>query len=216
MRPAICLVLLGMLLPAACNKPKASSPPPTTPPTTAAPTTTAATVPTTSPTLLTPHPLPGLPNFAQVSPMLYRGAQPTAEGFAQLKKMGVKTVINLRWLHSDRDMLKGLGLQYVNIECKAWHPEEEDMVQVLKLIEDPANQPVFVHCQHGADRTGCAIAVYRMVDEGWSSADATRELPNFNFHPIWGDIKEYLQKFDAARTRQRVDATPPAKVEVVP
>src|SRR5438128_812424 len=68
--------------------------------------------------------LTGLKNFAQVSPMLCRGAQPGNEGFRTLKKMGVKTVINLRALHSDRKELKGLGLQYVHIPCQAWNPSD--------------------------------------------------------------------------------------------
>lgn len=69
--------------------------------------------------------LPGLTNYAKVSEALHRGAQPTAEGFAELKKMGIKTVVNLRSFHSDRGKLQGTGLQYVHIYCKAWHPEEE-------------------------------------------------------------------------------------------
>ena len=66
--------------------------------------------------------LPGLPNFAKVADGLYRGAQPSAEGFRTLTGMGVKTVVNLRWAHSDREMLAGTGLQYLHIRAKAWHP----------------------------------------------------------------------------------------------
>ncbi|MEI8195437.1 MAG: hypothetical protein WCI73_05970, partial [Phycisphaerae bacterium] len=79
----------------------------------------SATTPTTRPNLQPRHDLPGLSNFAQVSPNLYRGAQPTAEGFRQLKKMGIKTVVNLRAWHTDRDELKGTGLRYVQIPCNA-------------------------------------------------------------------------------------------------
>ncbi|MFW6163091.1 MAG: hypothetical protein ACODAJ_10005, partial [Planctomycetota bacterium] len=63
----------------------------------------------------TPIDKPGLPNLHQVSEDLYRGAQPTAEGMRQLKAMGVRTVINLRKLHSDRDEIGDTGLAYEHI-----------------------------------------------------------------------------------------------------
>jgi protein tyrosine phosphatase (PTP) superfamily phosphohydrolase (DUF442 family) len=37
---------------------------------------------------------------------------------------------------------------------KAWHPEEKEIVKFLKTVTDKTKTPVFVHCQHGADRTG--------------------------------------------------------------
>ena len=176
----------------------------------------AATQPTTR-ALLTPRSdVAGVGNFAKVSEALYRGQQPTPDGFKELKAMGIKTVVNLRSFHSDRDDLKGTGLRYAHIYCKAWHPEDEDLVQFLKIVQDPANQPVFVHCQHGADRTGCAVAVYRIVEEGWSIDDAVKELNNFGFHPVWTEIKEYLEHFDAEAMKPKLKDAPAAKVEVVP
>lgn len=159
--------------------------------------------------------IPGLPNFARVSPTLYRGAQPTAEGFAELKKMGVKTVVSLRSFTSDRGKLEGTGLRYVRIPCLAWCPEDEDVVRFLKVVTDPANQPVFVHCQHGADRTGYAVAAYRVVEQGWAMADAMRELHAFGFHRVWIPIPHYLRKFDAEAVAAKVKETKPPKVRVV-
>src|SRR5260370_111631 len=76
------------------------------------------------------HPLfaPGITNFYQVTTNLYRGSQPTAQGMAQLKAMGIKTVINLRSFHSDADLVVGTGLKSVRFEVKPWHAEEEDVV----------------------------------------------------------------------------------------
>ncbi len=160
--------------------------------------------------------LPGLSNFAKVSDVLYRGAQPTAEGFRTLKGMGIKTVINLRLTHSDRALLAGTGLQYAHIAAAAWHPEDEDIVRALRIIRDSAHQPVFVHCQHGADRTGVTIAAYRIVEQGWSIGDAANELPNFRFHPIWSDILAYLQKFDRSKLERRLAAMAPVELETIP
>ena len=75
-----------------------------------------------------PLALPGLTNFYQVTTNLYRGAQPTAEGMKQLKAMGIKTVINLRSFHSDKDEVAGTNLKSIRFEVKPWHAEEEDVV----------------------------------------------------------------------------------------
>jgi len=118
--------------------------------------------------------LAGCPNAYQVSDILYRGAQPTSEGFQQLEKQGIKTVVNLRSMHSDRDELKGAKLDYIHIEMQAWDPEQDQVEEFLKIITDPARQPVFVHCQHGADRTGAMVAVYRIVVQGWTKEKALK------------------------------------------
>jgi hypothetical protein len=71
----------------------------------------------------TPLKLPGLPNLHKVSDDLYRGAQPTADGMRELKKLGVKTVVNLRTARSDKDELGDTGLAYEEIPMTAWHAE---------------------------------------------------------------------------------------------
>ena len=151
--------------------------------------------------------VPGVPNFAKVSDVLYRGAQPTREGFLELKKMGVRTVVNLRQAHSDVDLLSGTGLRYVNIPESAWHPEDEDVSAFLKVVRDPANAPVFVHCQHGADRTGYTVATYRVVEQHWSNDAALTELRNFGLHEVWVDIPPYVMALDVARIEKAVAKT---------
>lgn len=188
----------------------------------AAPATTPAPVPAPAnpagenPNFAKPrNDIPGLKNFAKVSDILYRGEQPTAEGMAELKKMGVKTVVNLRSFNSDKEELKGTGLQYVHIYCKAWHPEDEDVVKFLQVMRDPNNHPVFIHCMHGADRTGMMAAVYRICHQGWKNEDAAKELHNFGFHTIWTDIVKYLDKFDRAKIDEEIQKAKPIKVRVI-
>jgi protein tyrosine/serine phosphatase len=103
----------------------------------------------------------------------------------------------------------------VRIEAKAWHPEDEDMSRALKIIEDPQNQPVFVHCQHGSDRTGTLVAAYRIVEQGWTREDAASELPNFGYHPIWSEVLTYLKRFDRSAMRAKIDATAMPKLDLV-
>ena len=158
---------------------------------------------------------PGLSNFARVDDGLYRGAQPTSAGMEVLQSLGVKTIVNLRSMHSDRDEMKGLGFRYAHIHCRAWDPEEEDVVRFLAIATDPANRPVFVHCQHGADRTGMMIAAYRVMVQGWSANDAAAELPRFGFHEIWTGIRERVGKFDAEGLRSKVTAARREELDLV-
>jgi len=141
---------------------------------------------------------PGLPNLHQVSDDLYRGAQPTAEGFRELQRMGIKTIVNLRSMHSDRDELGDLPLAYREIPMGAWHPEQEDVIEFLRIVTDPEQRPVFVHCQHGADRTGVIVASYRIIVQGWSKDEAIAEMMKggFGFHWIWINLPRFIRNLD--------------------
>lgn len=146
----------------------------------------------------------GLPNLHQVTPNLYRCAQPTREGMQHLKDMKIKTVISLRSFHDDDEELEGAeGVRHFQIYMKAWHAEKEDAVKFLKLVTDPANQPVLVHCQHGADRTGTMCAVYRMAVQGWTKEQAIQEMTDggFGFHEVWANLKSWLDTVDVQELR---------------
>ena len=141
---------------------------------------------------------PGLPNLHQVSGTLFRGAQPTAEGMKQLEALGVKTVISLRAFHSDADFLKGTRLTGISISMNTWSPTEAQIVQFLRVATDPKQQPVFIHCQHGADRTGLMCAIYRVANCGWTKEDAIREMTQggFNFHSMWKNLPIFVKELD--------------------
>ena len=176
---------------------------PTSAPATATSATTAeastAPAPTTRPIeWATPLQHAGLPNLHRVDTGLYRGAQPTPEGIQELKKMGIKTIINLRTLHSDRDGLADTGLAYETISFATWHPEDDDIVRFLQIVTDKTRWPIFVHCQHGSDRTGTMCAIYRIAVQGWSKDEAIREMTQggFGFHEGWQNLLIYLRKLD--------------------
>ncbi len=156
---------------------------------------------------------PGLPNLHKLGDAYYRGAQPSAEGMAELQKLGVKTVVNLRAVNSDRDEIGKLPLGYEHISFKAWHAEDEDVVRFLKIVTDPAKQPVFVHCQHGADRTGTMTAIYRILVQGWTKQEAIAEMTqgNFGFHSIWKNLIEYVEKLDVEKIRKQAGLPAPPK-----
>jgi protein tyrosine phosphatase (PTP) superfamily phosphohydrolase (DUF442 family) len=147
--------------------------------------------------------LPGLPNLHKVNDGLYRGAQPTADGIRELEKLGVKTIVNLRSSHSDKEILGNARLAYATIPMSAWDVREEDIIRFLQIVTDEKRQPVFVHCQHGADRTGVMCAAYRVVVEGWTKQQAIDEMAQggFGFHPIWKSLPKLIQSLDVEKTK---------------
>jgi protein tyrosine phosphatase (PTP) superfamily phosphohydrolase (DUF442 family) len=151
-----------------------------------------------SPFWAEPLKVEGLPNLHKVSDRLYRSAQPEKEGMAGLKSLGIKTVVSLRANHSDETMLKGTGCAYRSIPIDTWNLKEKQVVEFLKIVSDPSNAPVLVHCQHGADRTGTMCAVYRIVFDGWTKEQAILEMKEggYGFHSVWAHIPKWIQKLD--------------------
>lgn len=170
-----------------------------------------AAVVLTNATWATPLEKPGLPNLHKVSDQLYRGAQPTAEGMKNLERLGVKTVINLRSFNSDRKELTGTNLAYQHLWVKAWHPEDKEVVAFLKSVTDTNATPVFVHCQHGADRTGTMCAIYRVAVQGWTKDAAIEEMTkgNFGYHTVWKNLIEYIRELDIDAIKKRASEKSP-------
>jgi len=148
---------------------------------------------------------PGLPNLHRVSDLIYRCAQPTSAGMRNAEKLGIKTVISLRAFHSDRDELVSTRLKKERISFNTWHPEEEDVLQFLKLVTQTNNGPFLVHCLHGADRTGTMIAIYRMVVQGWAKDAAIQEMTKgkFGYHVVWKNLIRYLKELDVESLRRK-------------
>lgn len=145
-------------------------------------------------------------NFFQVTPYLYRSAQPSAKGMRAYEKFGIRTVINLRARHSDDDEARGTNLTLVHIPTRTRNvAADEVVVRALQAIRD-AEKPVLVHCMHGADRTGLIMAMYRIVEQGWTKEAALDEMRNggFGFHSIWIHIPKYIANADVERIRARL------------
>ena len=146
----------------------------------------------------------GLANFSEVSSGVYRGARPETIGdFNDLKKRGIKTVIDLQggdildsdfgsiagimepgespqWIAFEKRSIENLGMNFVNVPVNAL--DSVNSVQgygigkVIAMMADVANLPIYVHCEHGVDRTGLVIALYRVVDQKWKRQAAHDEM----------------------------------------
>ena len=124
-------------------------------------------------------------NFGQVDSHLYRGAQPHGNDFADLKALGIRTIVNLTSDDADpaeQALAEAAGLTYVAIPMNTRIvPTAAQMAQFLGLVNNPAGGPVYVHCVGGRHRTGVMTAVYRMTRYGWSGAQAFKEMKQFKF-----------------------------------
>lgn len=123
-------------------------------------------------------------NFAQVNEHYYRGSQPTAEQFAELKRFGIKTVIDLRedFKKDEEASVRDLGMQFFRIPLKTRvAATEEQTAFFLGLVNDPKNWPVYVHCKGGRHRTGAMTGIYRITHDGWNANQVWEEMKKYDF-----------------------------------
>ena len=142
----------------------------------------------------------GVPNFQKVDDHVYRGAQPTDEGFKSLAKLGIKTVVDLREPGNrsriEEKVVRAAGMEYVTVPMYGMEtPSNDKVVKVLALLEDTSTGPVFVHCKRGADRTGAVIACYRMEHDRWKNQQALSEAKSLGMSFFERAIQSYVREF---------------------
>jgi protein tyrosine/serine phosphatase len=143
-----------------------------------------------------------LPNFHSVSPGIYRGAAPTESGLRKLKQMGVRTVIDLRiapkTVKKEKQLAESLGFKWINLPMSDQPPTQAQVDTLLGALRGAKKEPVFVHCQHGADRTGCMLGIYRESMEGWDYDKTYKEMLKYGFKPhlllLSGAVKKRAAK----------------------
>ncbi len=145
-----------------------------------------------------PVELAGAENVFKVNDRLYRGAQPNHGAMGELEELGITTIVNLRRFHDDEDLIEDRPIKQHRIKINTWELNDEQVIAFLKLASDPANHPIYVHCMHGADRTGTMCAMYRVVLDGWTKQEAIREMTDggFGFHPTWTNLTRYVRNAD--------------------
>ncbi len=140
----------------------------------------------------------------------YRSAQLDTETLGLLIDfLDIKTVVNLRgenesepWYDNERTLLEARGVEFVDIRMSA--NELPPRAELLKLYDTflTAEEPILMHCRAGADRTGAAAAIWRMVVLGDSREDAARELCICygHFQAATPEMDELVRIFQPDRT----------------
>jgi tyrosine-protein phosphatase SIW14 len=126
----------------------------------------------------------GIDNFGQVNANYYRGAQPQGRDYTDLASLGIKTVIDLTEDGNSAEpaLVEGAGMRFFRIPMTTHAvPTAAQITQFLRIVDDPANQPVYVHCQGGRHRTGVMTAIYRMTNDRWTPEQAFAEMKRYKF-----------------------------------
>ena len=144
----------------------------------------------------------GVPNAGKVTEQLYRGAQPRIASLAQLKEIGITTIVDLRaedaWMRDqERKEADRLGIHFVSIPVGGWsNPTNDQIAKFLSLFEGQSKERVFVHCHYGEDRGGVFVATYRMAIQRWTAEQALREMYYFGFNGFWHrDMISFIRNF---------------------
>jgi len=139
-------------------------------------------------------------NFGEVTPTYYRGEQPKGSEYASLAAFGIKTVIDLQadGQSSEKSQVEKAGMQFHRIGMTTHTaPTKAQIAEFLKLVNDPANQPVYVHCAGGKHRTGVMTAIYRMTNDKWTPDQAFREMKQYKFGAdfLHSEFKQFVYGF---------------------
>ena len=177
---------------------------------------------------------PDLPAFAKVTEAVYRGGRPTEQGLHALKDLGIKTDIDLqggdlafsdpyvlefmRWwepgetaenIASEKNLVENvLQFNFIPAPLSSLLPvttEEDSQIDgILNILNDPLAQPVFIHCEHGKDRTGLIIALYQVKFQNKSIADAYAEWAKSGHSGVGAYFTSELDKYYYRKAKQIV------------
>ncbi len=139
-----------------------------------------------------------LPNFHTVAPGIYRGAAPTEAGLEKLRAMGVRTVIDLRisprLVKREKAEAQALGFKWINLPMGSEPPTRHQVAALLSTLKLAPREPVYVHCQHGADRTGCMIGIWRVTQQNWTFPQTWAEMRHDGFNPHWHKLSQAVRE----------------------
>ena len=145
--------------------------------------------------------LPGISNFGRIKPTIYRGGQPSDEGLANLRSLGVHTIFSFTFgeegSKAEAAEAARLGMEYVSLPWSTVEvPEPEQVQTFLGYLQAHPDRTVFVHCKAGADRTGVMIALSRIAIDGWPPRQAVDEMNAFHYHFIFlPHLQRFVERF---------------------
>jgi protein tyrosine phosphatase (PTP) superfamily phosphohydrolase (DUF442 family) len=123
----------------------------------------------------------------------FRSGQLSAVQLEQfVTENGIKTIINLRgehpeerWYQEENAASRRLNVEHIDLGLSASHePDDQTLKQLIRLMRQ-AKQPILIHCEAGADRSGLAAALYRFAVSGDKPEIAEKQLSIFYGHFPW-------------------------------
>lgn len=145
-----------------------------------------------------------IPNFQEVDArVLMRGGKPSAKGLRELATKGIKTVIDLR----KRRLLvrnKPKSMFAFHLPFSPYELNDQVVIDFLKILRNPLHHPAYVHCFHGADRTGALCAIYRIVCQNWEKEAAIAEMKLKGMHWWHANLIDYIRNLDVPNIRKQI------------
>jgi|SRR5215469_4225031 len=145
----------------------------------------------------------GVGNFHQLNETVYRGAQPSGQGFQNLAHLGIKTIVDLREsggrAKAEQKIVEAAGMRYINIPLSGYAaPSDDQVAHLLVLLNDKSFGPIFIHCRRGADRTGTIMACYRISHDHWQNQKALEEAKANGMSWTEMAMKHFVLSFKAS------------------
>jgi uncharacterized protein (TIGR01244 family) len=146
--------------------------------------------------------LAGVRNFTKVDATIACGGAVTPEAYAELKRAGFASVVNLRAateqgvnIEADQKAAQDAGLKYYHLPFVSATPDATKVDEFLKLVVKPENQPMLLHCAGGV-RASLFWAAKRAVVDGWPVEKAMGELSQLSKNasePVRAFILDYIK-----------------------
>lgn len=141
----------------------------------------------------------GVTNFARLETTIACGGATTTEALPELKKMGFKSVINLRQadekganIPESEAAAKAISLNYIHIPFNGAAPDPAAADKFLAEITKPANTPAYVHCA-SANRAAAMWMIKRLAVDHWDVEKASTEAAALGLtNPA---LKEFATKY---------------------
>ncbi len=148
----------------------------------------------------------------------YRSAQLSEADFVEcIEDYGIKTVINLRteeersrgsgtWYDEEQRAIRRTGIQHVDVPLPEGRPPTpEQVLQLLRVLDDPANRPVLIHCEKGTIRSAAVEGLFRCEYLGETGAEAYERIETWGRdldadYPI---IANFIKRYVARRQAER-------------
>jgi len=123
----------------------------------------------------------GISTFAQVESTIACGGSTTPDAIREIKRMGFKTVVNLRLasepgalVDEEGAIVRSLGMTYVHLPFNIQTPDPKLVENFMAAVAGPANTPAYVHCAAGG-RAAALWMIKRVKADGWTRAAALEE-----------------------------------------
>ncbi len=153
------------------------------------------------------------PNRARVSDVLWRSSQPSPGQIAWFAARGGRTVVNLRagreygsW-PLQREACERHGLKLVEFVLRSREAPSRETLLGARAFFEELEYPVLVHCKSGADRAGLFAALFLLVTQGATVAEARRQLSmrfgHFRFAKT-GILDAFLDAYEREGERKGV------------